>query len=146
MRLPKSSCMRMSVTLIVLRNQHRKYRGQQHKHDRLHNSDKQFHKIKWNWQQPREPLVHRRHRFENAFARVNVSEQSKTERDRAEQNRNNFQPTDHEENNRHQNPNDAGGFAFWSKQVLQKTADTLSLECPDQTEHEKDRGHGSSHV
>src|SRR6516164_1273415 len=68
-------------SLLVFCNQHGENGGQQHENERLHESDKHLQKIKRNRQNWRKPRNHRRHRFENAFTGVNISEQSKTQRD-----------------------------------------------------------------
>ena len=87
-----------------------------------------------------------RHRFENAFARVNVPEKTKAERNRPEQNRDDFQPTDQKEDDDHEYLQEAGRFAFRSEQVQQESADTIRLNCPNNPENKKNSGHGRSHV
>src|SRR6266436_9696893 len=74
---------RVLRSLLVFCNQHCENRSQQHENERLHKSYEHLEEIERNRQDRRQPWIHRGHRFENAFAGINISEQSKTERDRS---------------------------------------------------------------
>src|SRR5947208_5593452 len=102
----------------MFRNQDRENRRQEHENQRLHKSHQHFQKIKWNRQDRRETWIHGRHRFENAFAGINVPEQSKAKRDWSKQNRDHFKPSHSEENDNHKDLNYSGGLPFGSEQMF----------------------------
>src|SRR6266516_6899975 len=74
----EKSGVRVFLSLFMFRNQHRENRRQEHKNQRLYKSHQHFQEIKWNRQDGREPWIHGRHCFQNAFAGINVTEQSET--------------------------------------------------------------------
>jgi hypothetical protein len=97
----------------MLRNEHRKHRRQQHEDKGLHYAHEYLHKIKWDRRQPRQPHRHHvRHRFQNALARLNIAEKTKTQRNRAEQNRYDFEPAHHEKDHGHQHLQNPCRFAL----------------------------------
>src|SRR5262249_58203514 len=102
-------------------------RSQQHENERLHKSHEHLEEIKRNRQDRRQPRAHRGHRLENAFASINVSEQSKTERNGSKYNRNHLEPADGEKNDNHEDFDDSGRLTFWAKQLLQEPADAFRL-------------------
>src|SRR4051812_24385976 len=108
--------------LLVFCDQHCKNRSQQHENERLHKSHEHFEEVKRNRQDWRKPWDHRGHRLKNAFASINISEQSKTERDRPKQNRDDFKPSNGEKDNEHQDLYDTGGLTFWAKQMFQEAS------------------------
>src|SRR4029077_20231590 len=120
--------------------------GQQHKDQGLDEPHQDFQKVKRNRKQPGQIWDHARHHVENTFARVNVSKQTKAERNRPEKNSDDFQPTDQKEDDNHQYFKDAGSLAFRSKQVHQESSDTIRLKRPDKPENKENNGHGRSHV
>src|SRR5438045_2427478 len=71
---------RVLRSLLVFCNQHCENRSQQHENERLHKSHEHFEEIERNRQDRRQPRNHRGHRLENAFASIDVPEQSKAER------------------------------------------------------------------
>src|SRR4029077_19279663 len=98
-------------------------RSQQHENECLHKSHEHLEEIERNRQNRRQPWDHRGHRLENAFARVNVSKQSKAERDWSEQDRDHFKPADGEKDDEHEDLYDTGGLTFWAKQMFQEASD-----------------------
>src|ERR1700682_1708116 len=131
---------------FVLRNQKRKDRGQQHEDEGLHNADQHLHKIKWNRNQPGERRNNRSHRFEHVFTRVNVSEKSKAQRDRPEQDRDELEPADHEENKYHYHFEKPRGLALRTEKMEQETTEAVGLQSPEKPERKKYHGHGGGHV
>src|SRR6476659_77454 len=77
---------------------------------------------------------------------INISEQSKTERNRSKQNRDYFKPADSEKDDEHQDLYDTGGLAFWAKQMFQEASDAVGLNRPDKPHHEEYGRHRSRHV
>src|ERR1700730_15249352 len=109
---PTEILMLWLVSRFMLRNQKREDGGQQHKNQRLHDSHEYLHKIKRNRDEPGQRGYHRRHCFQHVLARVNISEKSKAERDRTEQNRHNLEPAHHEKDHDHEQLQNTGGLAF----------------------------------
>src|SRR5690242_5383638 len=70
---------RVLRSLLMFGNQHGENRAQKHENEGLHKPDKHLEKVKRNGQDWRQPWNHGRHRLENTFARVNISEQPETE-------------------------------------------------------------------
>src|SRR4029079_1858626 len=64
--------------LVVLTEQQGEDRGQQHEHQRLHDPDEQFEKIKRPRHEPADPR-HARHRFEHRLARADVAGEPEAE-------------------------------------------------------------------
>src|SRR5438552_588870 len=143
--LPKFS-MLWFVPWLMLRDQKRENRGQQHKNQRLHDPHQYLHEVKRNRNQPGKRGHHGRHRFQNAFACVNVSEKPKAERDRAEQNRNDLEPAYHEKDHDHHNLQKTRRLTFRPEKMKQKSADTVCLDRPHNPEQKKNHGHRESHV
>src|SRR6266436_5117827 len=137
---------RVLRSLLVFCNQHCENRSQQHKNERLYKSHEHFEEIERNRQDWRQPRNHRGHRFENAFAGINISKQSETERDRSKYNGNHFEPADGEKDDDHQDLHDTGRLTFWPKQFFQESADTVGLNRPDKPHHEKYGRHCGRHV
>src|SRR6478736_8741810 len=137
---------RVLRSLLVFCNQHCENRSQQHENERLHKSHEHFEEIERNRQDWRQPRNHRRHRLKNAFAGINISEQSKTERDRSKQNRDYFKPADGEKDDEHQDLYDTGGLTFWAKQMFQESSDAVGLNRPDKPHHEEYGRHRGRHV
>src|SRR5205807_6768168 len=73
-------------------------------------------------------------------------EQSKTERKWAKQDREHFQPANYEEDEDHQHFDDAGRFTFWSKQMFQKSANTVGLKRPDKPQDKENSRHRRGHI
>src|SRR5690349_720455 len=94
--------MRGFVSFFVLTNEHCEHGGQQHEHQRLNKSNEQFHEVKWNWQQPAEMRHQLRHRFQHVFAGENISVETKAQRNRAEENREDFQQANHKKHHDHE--------------------------------------------
>src|SRR6476620_11814790 len=88
---------------VVTRNQHGEHRRQEHENKGLDETDQNFHEIKWDRQEPGQRRDNVGHRFEHDFARINISEQTKTQRDRPKQYRNDFEPADCEKDYHHDN-------------------------------------------
>src|SRR5207249_10881383 len=130
----------MLRSLLVLCDQHGENRSQQHENERLHKSHEHFEEIERNRQDWRQPWDHRGHRLKNAFAGINISEQSKTERNRSKYNRDDFQPTDGKENHDHEDLDNSGRLTLWAEQMLQKSADALRLQSPHEPHHKENRG------
>src|SRR4029077_5908467 len=130
----------------MLRNQERENIDQKHKDQGLDEPHQDFQKVKRNRKQPGQIWDHVRHHVENTFARVNVSKQTKAERNRPKKNPDDFQPTDQEEDDDHQYFEDAGRLTFWAKQVHQESSDTIRLKCPNKPENKEDNGHRRSQV
>src|SRR6059058_4270163 len=128
---------RMLRSLLVLCDQHCENRSQQHENERLHKSHEHFEEIEGNWQDWRQQWDHRGHRFENAFAGINISKQSKTERDRSKHDRDHFEPANGEKDDDHEDLHDTGRLTFWAKQMFQESADTVGLNRPDKPHHEE---------
>src|SRR5205823_10439925 len=114
------------VSRLMLCNQKRENSRQQHENERLHNAHEYFHKIEGKRQERREPPVHRGHRFQNAFAGIDVPEKPKAQRDRSEQNRDDFKPSDHEKDNDHDHFQKSRRFALWSENVKQESPTPLA--------------------
>src|SRR6266404_4445235 len=136
----------MLRSLLVLCDQHCENRSQKHENERLHKSHEHFEEIEGNWQDRREPWIHGRHCFENAFAGINISEQSKTERDRSKHNRDHFEPANGEKDDDHQDLHDTGRLTFWAKQMFQESSDAVGLNRPDKPHHEEYGRHRGRHV
>src|SRR6266478_2565893 len=136
--LPKFS-MLWFVPWLMLRDQKRENRGQQHKNQRLHDPHQYLHEIKRNRNQPGKRGHHGRHRFQNAFACVNVSKKPKAERDRAEQNRNDLEPAYHEKDHDHHNLQKTRRLTFRAEKMKQKSADAICLDRPYNPEQEKNK-------
>src|SRR5437762_3984182 len=100
---------RVLRSLLVFCDQHCKNRCKQHENERLHKSHEYFEEIERNRQDWRQPWDHRGHRLKNAFAGINISEQTKTERNRPKQNRDYFKPANGEKDDDHQDLYDTGG-------------------------------------
>src|SRR6266516_4671084 len=118
-------------------NQHCENRSQQHENERLHKSHEHFEEIERNRQDWRQPWDHRGHRLENAFAGINISEQSKTERNRSKYDRDDFEPSDGEKNNDHKDLHDSRCLTLWAKQMFQEPADTVGLNRPDKPHYKE---------
>src|SRR6266480_5860897 len=129
------------VSWFVLCDQKGKDSRQEHENERLHDTYKQFHEIERNRNQPAEHRDNVRHPLQNTIASINVSEQSKAERDRTEQDRNNFEPSDHEEVHHHYDLQRPGRLAFRAKNVKEESADPVGLNRPHQPEEKENRGH-----
>src|SRR5262249_37282390 len=140
----KSVCLLRSP--LVFCNQHCENRSQQHENERLNKSYKHFEEIKRNRQDRRQPRHHRGHRLENAFAGINISEQSKTERNRSKYDRYHLEPADGKKDDNNEDLDDSGRLTFWAKQLFQEAADTVSLNRPDKPHHEKYCRHCGRHV
>jgi len=72
-------------------DQQREHRGEEHEHHGLHEADQQLHEIERNRQQPAEARHERRHGFQHVLAGEHVAVESKTERNGAEQDRDDFE-------------------------------------------------------
>src|SRR6516225_5989381 len=77
---------------------------------------------------------------------TNISEQSKTERDRSKYNRDHFEPANSEKDDDHQDLYNTGRLAFWAKQFFQESSDAVRLNRPDKPHHEENCGHCSRHI
>src|ERR1700674_3301332 len=86
------------------------------------------------------------HRFQHDFARVNVSEQSEAERNGPEQNRNDFEPSDDEKDEDHEDLEEAGGFSLRTEKMQDEAADAIGLDRPDDPANKKDRRHREGQV
>src|SRR6266481_5105822 len=137
---------RVLRSLLVFCNQHCENRSQQHENERLHKSYEHLEEIERNRQDRRQPWIHRGHRFENAFAGINISKQSKTERDRSKHDRDHFEPANGEKDDDHEDLHDTGRLTFWAKQMFQESADTVGLNRPDKPHHEEYGRHRGRHV
>src|SRR5437667_627928 len=143
--LPKFS-MLWFAPRFMLRDQKRENRGQQNKNQRLHDPHQHFHKVKRNRNQPGKRRHNVRHRFQHRLARINISKKPETERDRAEQNRNDLEPANHEKDKDHDQFQKTRGFAFRSKNVKQESTNAVGLDRPDNPKQKEYRGHGEGHV
>src|SRR6266436_4633036 len=137
---------RVLRSLLMFCNQHCENRSQQHENERLHKSHKHFEEIERHRQDWRQPRDHRGHRVKNACAGINISKQSKTERDRSKYNGDHFKPADSEKDDDHQDLHDTGRLTFWAKQMFQESANTVGLNRPDKPHHEKYGRHRGRHV
>src|SRR5262245_13354412 len=138
--------MRVFRSLLVFCNQHCENRSQQHENERLHKSHEHLEEIKRNRQDWRQPRGHRGHCFENAFAGINISEQSKTKRNWSKYNRDHLEPADGEKNDNHEDLDNSGCLTFWAKQFFQEPANTVGLNRPDKPHHEKYGRHCGRHI
>src|SRR4029079_4308495 len=71
---------------------------------------------------------------------------SKAQGDRAEQDRDDFEPSDHEKDHDHNQFQEAGSFAFGPENVHQESAHAVSLNRRNNPECEKDRRHRRGHI
>ena len=122
--------------------------GQQHEDECLHEADEQLHEVKWNRNQPRESGHDVRHGFEHVFPRENIAEETKAERNGAEENRDDFEQADEDEDARHRDFQEAGHFLprRISKDVNDRPADAIRLDGPHDPADEKDARHREGHV
>src|SRR5437016_11720530 len=86
------------------------------------------------------------HRLEKAYAVINISKQSKTERYRSKYNGDHFEPADGEKDDGHQDLHDPGRLTFWAKQFFQESSDAVGLNRPDKPHHEEYGRHRGRHV
>ena len=75
---------------LMLTNQQSEDRGQQHEDQRLNQTHQQFQEVERNRQQPAEAGNQRGHGFQHVFPGKDVAVETKTQRDRPEQNRDRF--------------------------------------------------------
>src|SRR5207249_11786871 len=77
---------------------------------------------------------------------VNISKKPEAERNRPEQNGNNFEPAYHEENDNHDHLQKTGRLTLWPENVKQESADSVCLDRPNNPKQKEDRGHCRGHV
>src|ERR1051325_131960 len=145
-RLLHSSLMRWFMTFLVLANQHGKNSGQQHEHQRLNKADQQLHKVKWNRQQPTHARYQLRHCLEHVLPRKNVAIEPKAKRDRAKQNREDFQAADGKKDDDHEQFERSGGIAFGREQMQKETNRANFLYGPDNPAGKENQRHSEGHV
>src|SRR6516165_1285395 len=91
-----------SRRFFLLTNQQREHRCQQHEHQRLHQSHQQFQEIEWYGHQPAKARNQPGHGFHHVFSREDVAVETKAQRDRPEQDRNNLETARCEKHQHHE--------------------------------------------
>src|SRR5215472_428270 len=114
------SFLSVSLSLVMLANQHGKHGSQKHEDQGLNESHEQLHEIKRDGQQPAKARNQLGHRFEHVFTGENIAVKTEAQRDRPEKNREDFEEPDGDKDDDHEDLQRAGGFAFRSEQVQQK--------------------------
>ena len=89
----------MMFALIVVADQADVNRHEEHKDQRLNQSDQNFHKVKGNRQKPVYLRDEVEHTVKKAFSTKYISEEAEGQRYRAKQNGENFNEADGNENN-----------------------------------------------
>src|SRR5439155_17480483 len=85
-------------------------------------------------------------RFQNALTGINISKKPEAERNRPEQNGNNFEPAYHEEDDNHDHLQKPGRLTLRAENVKQESADSVCLDRPNNPEQKEDRGHCRGHI
>src|SRR6266403_2842817 len=131
--------------LVMLTDQQREDGGQQREHQRLHQTNQQFQKVKGNLYE-RADVGNAGHRVQHRFPGEDVAVETKTERDRPEQDRDDFQATGGEEHDEHEYLQSARALTFRRKQLLEEPLQADFLHGPDDPAPEEDERHGERHV
>src|SRR6266567_704468 len=90
------------VAFLMLANQHGEDGRQQHEDEGLDEPHKQFHEVKRDGQQPAKVWNYLGHRFEDVFASKDVAIETKTQRNRPEQDGKHLETANRKKDDNHQ--------------------------------------------
>ncbi len=129
----------------VLANQQREHSRQQHEHQRLNQPDEQFQKVEGDLDQPGD-VWHLRHGFEHRFTGEDVAVESKAERDRTEQNRDDLEEPGGKEDDHHEHLQCSRRRSLGREHLLEETHGPEGSQAPDDPAGEEHEGHGERQV